>query len=417
MTSLDVLNDINTNSNEISLIQEEDSREVTTIYDSTQESSEVIKYDLNFGNPNNSVNSPMKFCSLSPIEIADAEETGNIYSNSNCTSTGNSRLTSTNSQFSCSGKSSNNLETEYSDIEEVEFSKALDLPKLRSPFSLKISIDSGKEVSSEATTSNNKTVPPTKKRRNRSLRWSYQGQIDTINEVQKQNAMQETQNKLLANDSYKMNSEITLRKMHKRTTSLPYNTVLKVDTNLNNEQTGTNMISLKKRLSPSTFFKTQDDRELKIKQQQQKIKDLELENLKQFSHIQELKFQTSYCIKEIELLKAHNSTLPKAQKQSPVTPIKNNKLSLYIFNIFVLLLVSGALIAYFHQNLQLRAKYLLNSSPSDRLDFLPNVEQLWYSISEKSENFSNKDNSLLDKLKFQIRMIKLVYSNSKIYSN
>lgn len=417
MASLDLLKDINANSNEISLIQEEDSREVTTIYDSTQESSEVIKYDLNFGNTNNSVNSPMKFCSLSPIGIADDDDVGNIYSNNNFTSTSNSRLTSTNSQFSCSGKSSRDSETGYSDVEELEPCKGLDIPKLRSPFSLKNSIDIGKEPVPGNASTNSKTVPPTKKRRNRSLRWSYQGQIDTINEVQKQNAMQETQNKLLANDTSKITSEIPLKKLHKRTNSLPYNTGLKVDTKVNNEQTGTNMISLKKRLSPSTFFKTQDERELKIKQQHQKIKDLELENLKQFSHIQELKFQTSYCIKEIELLKAHTKSLPKAQNQPPVTPIKKTKLSLYIFKTFVLLLLSGALIAYFYQDLQFHAKYFLHPSTSNSLDFSPKVEQLWYSISTKSDNFNDKDSSFLDKLKFQICLIKIVYSNSKLYSN
>lgn len=196
-----------------------------------------------------------------------------------------------------------------------------------------------------------------------------------------------------------------MKKLHKRTTSLPYSTSIRIDTNLNNESSSSNMISLKKRLSPSSFFKPQDDRELKIKQQEQKIKHLELENLKQFSHIQELKLQTSYCIKEIELL--------KETKKPVVKNIEKKTLSTQIFKTLALVAITIILIVYFYPEIKLQQKSFYKIPISNSLDFFPENEQLWYSITKKTQNFDTQNNSLWEKIKLQVELIKLVYKNSK----
>lgn len=400
MTTLDCLKNTDIINSEISLIQEEDSREITSIYDSNEENNDVLKYDLKFDHNNCSVNSPMQLKRLSLSNTDNEEE----YSENLFTNATNSRLTSTNSQFSDCGKSVRNSYSEFSDCEEIDDGKKLIIPKLRSPFSLKN--DAEMDISTNATNNSNNpvnTVP--KKKRNRSLRWSYQGQIDTINEVQKKNAIHDTQQKLLANDTENIETTVPLKKLHKRTTSLPYSTSIRIDTNLNNESSSSNMISLKKRLSPSSFFKPQDDRELKIKQQEQKIKHLELENLKQFSHIQELKLQTSYCIKEIELL--------KETKKPIVENIQKKKSSTQIFKTLALVAITIILIIYFYPEIKLQQKSFYKIPISNSLDFFPENEQLWYSITKKTQNFDTQNNSLWEKIKLQIELIKLVYKNSK----
>ena len=361
---------------DISLIQEEDSREITTLYDNEpacDTEKEVMRYSLMFDNNeenSSTVNSPMQFKPFDNFKISYADiDNGNINAYS--------RTTSANSQFSDNRKTSVSSSTRSSyssynyDINENESNKPLQLPKLRSPFKSK---DNSNEIDINVVNSK-----PLQKKRNRSLRWSYQGQIDTINEVQKQKAISETENKLFANENVNQNEEKTakdeqtfLKPIHKRTASLPYGSSLRIDTS--SDSSNSNMISLKRRLSPSTFFKSgSEDREGKIKQQQKKIKDLELENLKQFSQIQELISQTSYCIKEIELLK-HTGK----QQTKKIFSLKN---------ILYFLLFTALLSMFVYEITTDTASIFNNESSVKHTYSIPNLdfpnESLWYTSKKQ----------------------------------
>ncbi|XBW34809.1 hypothetical protein QEN19_000375 [Hanseniaspora menglaensis] len=389
---------------DISLIKEEDSKDLISPYDNNDDNNEVLKYDLSSNSQNDSVNSPMQLRPLSVIKMSDEVDSNNIYTSSNDASAFNSRLTSSNSQFSETCISNRNSYNGYSDSEMFENSKILELPKLRSPFTITNSDEFDNTTTS--TTTNNVQ----KKKRNRSLRWSYQGEIETINEVQKQKVLKDTHTKLFSQESV----ESPVKKSHKRTISLPYGKNLKVDTNLNNDSAGVNMISLKRRLSPSTFFKTQDEKEVKIKQQQDKIKDLELENLKQFSIIQELKSQTSYCIKEIEMIKLQSkiNNEPKVNVQKSKS---NTKISL-LFKSLALLLVTITFLGLFYPELIMQSSFLSALPQKNYLDFFPLEEKLWYSLNKTSTIIHKDNDNLWYKIKTQIQLIKLVYKSKKLYS-
>lgn len=377
---------------DISLIQEEDSREITTLYDNEQAvdtEKEVMRYSLMFddnGNNASTVNSPMQLKLFDNFKLSYDDINKNGINNY-------SRTTSANSQFSENRKTSTSSSTRNSyssynyETVENDSNKPLQLPKLRSPFK-------SKENSTEIDI-NVVNAKPLQKKRNRSLRWSYQGQIDTINEVQKQKAISETENKLFANENVttketdtSSDDQVYLKPIHKRTTSLPYASSLKVDTS-SSDASSSNMISLKRRLSPSTFFKSgSEDREGKIKQQQKKIKELEMENLKQFSQIQELISQTSYCVKEIELLK--QTSMPKSQ--SKIFSFKN---TLYF-------LVLSVLLSMFIYEIATDSSSIFNTESSVKHTYtIPNLdfpgESLWY--SSKNEQTSTLLNLLLNKAK------------------
>lgn len=293
---------------DISLIQEEDSKEITTLYDNEngcESENEVVKYNMMFEDNDahsSTVNSPIQLKPFENFKISYDDINNNSINTY-------SRTTSANSEFSDNRKTSvgSSARSSYSCYNyESNFNddKKLQLPKLRSPFKSK--------ENSEDINFNVVNSAPKQKKTNRSLRWSYQGQRDAINEIQKQKAIDDTEKKLFANENKNANKlsnkdeQIRLKPIHKRTASLPQGGTLKMDTS---SETPSNMISLKRRLSPSTFFRSgSEDKEGKIKQQQNKIKELELENLKQFSQIQELISQTSYCMKEIELLKKTTNT-------------------------------------------------------------------------------------------------------------
>lgn len=410
MASLDYFENNEILNSEVSLIQEEDSKDVTTIYDSNGLENDVIKYDLEVQFVSGSVNSPMQFKPLNLGKLAAEEDLQSVYSNFT-----NSRLTSANSQFSDSHQSNRNSSYGFSGSEAAEYEKNIDIPKLRSPFSLSSAAAKECENMNGNTGGNSVSNNVQKKKRNRSLRWSYQGEIETINEIQKQKALQDTETKLCADAPESVDVEVPLRKLHKRTTSMPYAKPVKNEANSSGEHSRGSMISLKRRLSPSTFFKTQDERELKIKNQQEKIKNLELENLKQFSHIQELKFQTSYCIKEIEILKKQKVAAPN--NTVPMKVSKFHKLTKQIFKIIVLLSLTFLLVLHFYPNILLETNLFQKHVVPNYLDFAPDAEKLWYSIKQESQVLENNSHSLWEKIKLQVHLIKQVNRNSRIYQS
>ena len=363
---------------DISLIQEEDSKEITTLYDNEngcESENDVVKYNMMFED-NDAHSSTVN----SPIQLKPFENFKITYDDINNSSINTySRTTSANSQFSDNRKNSvgSSARSSYScyNYESNAYDgKQLQLPKLRSPFKSKENSD---ELDINVVNS-----APKQKKRNRSLRWSYQGQIDTINEIQKQKAINDTEKKLFANENTDSNEEsnkdeqVRLKPIHKRTASLPYGSTLRVDTS--SETPSSNMISLKRRLSPSTFFKSgSEDREGKIKQQQNKIKELELENLKQFSQIQELISQTSYCIKEIELLKSTTNTKSNGR---------------FSYRSIMYLMVFALLLTMFLYGVTTDSSSIFNNDKSvvhtyaiPDIDF--STESLWYTAESPTYSF------------------------------
>lgn len=358
---------------DISLIQEEDSNEITTLYDNENgcdSEKEVIKYNMMF--EDNDAHSS----TVSPIQLKPFENFKITYDDINNNSINTySRTTSANSQFSDNRKNSvgSSARSSYScyNYESNAYDgKQIQLPKLRSPFKSKENSD---EIDINVVNS-----APKQKKRNRSLRWSYQGEIDTINEIQNQKAIIDTEKKLFANDDTDSNKDeqLRLKPIHKRTASLPYGSTLKVETS--SETPSASMISLKRRLSPSTFFKTSsEDREGKIKQQQKKIKELELENLKQFSQIQELISQTSYCIKEIEILKSTTNTK------------RNGRFS---FKNIIYLIVFALLLTVFLYEITTDSSSIFNTQKSLVHTYaIPNIdfptESLWYTSESPTYSY------------------------------